>query len=184
MNIYIYIYIYIPGHTRRFDSLEYYISLRCVALWVICQSHSNGSGAIVKLPKERTQMMNAIRVLQFLLYKLFVINNDPAAPIANSMAWTCSVWAHYVHSTISNTLTPLLLVPHICVSESGQHWFRKWLVAYSAPSHCLNQCCVIVNGNHRNKLQWNFDQKYFHSKKCIWKYRLRKSGHLNQEEMS
>ena len=25
------------------------------------------------------------------------------------------------------------LVPHICVSESGQHWFRYWLVAYSAP---------------------------------------------------
>ena len=48
---------------------------------------------------------------------------------------------------VANTLvlTHLPLVWHICVSESGQHWFRKWLVAYSAPSHYLNQCWVIVN---------------------------------------
>ena len=52
----------------------------------------------------------------------------------------------------------LPLVPHICVSESGQHWFREWLDAYSAPSHYLNQCWVTVNWNLRNKLQWNFDQ--------------------------
>ena len=32
----------------------------------------------------------------------------------------------------------LPLVPHICVIESGQHWFRKWLVTYSASSHYLN----------------------------------------------
>ena len=49
-------------------------------------------------------------------------------------------------------------MPHICVSESGQHWFRQWLVAYSAPSHYLNQCWVIVNWTHRNKLQWNLNQ--------------------------
>ena len=52
----------------------------------------------------------------------------------------------------------LPLVPHICVSESGQHWFRKWLIAYSAPSHFLNQCWVIVKWTLRNKLQWNFAQ--------------------------
>ena len=32
---------------------------------------------------------------------------------------------------------------HICVSESGQHWFRWWLLAYSVPSHYLNQCWSI-----------------------------------------
>ena len=42
---------------------------------------------------------------------------------------------------------------HICVSESSQHWLRKWLIAYSAPSHYLNQCWVIVTWTHRNKLQ-------------------------------
>ena len=55
-------------------------------------------------------------------------------------------------------LTHLPLVPHICVSQSGQHWFRKWLFAYSAPSHYLNQCWVIVNWTLRNKFQWNFNQ--------------------------
>ena len=35
--------------------------------------------------------------------------------------------------------------------------------AYSAPSHYLNRCWVIVNWTRRNKLQWNFNQntKFF-----------------------
>ena len=57
-----------------------------------------------------------------------------------------------------NDLTHLPLVPHICVSNSGQLWFRLWLVAYSAPSHYLNQSWVIVNWTIGNKLQWNFYQ--------------------------
>ena len=36
------------------------------------------------------------------------------------------------------------------------HW--QWLVAWSAPSHCLNQCWDIVNLTLRNKLQWNINQ--------------------------
>ena len=54
-------------------------------------------------------------------------------------------------------LTHLPLVPHICVVKQGQHLFRWWLVACSAPSHYLNQCWIIVNWTLRNKLQWNFD---------------------------
>ena len=38
------------------------------------------------------------------------------------------------------------LVPHICVNESVQHWFR-------ATSHYLNQCWTVVNCTLRNKLQ-------------------------------
>ena len=41
---------------------------------------------------------------------------------------------------------------HICVTNLGHHWFRWWLVAWSAPSHCLNQCCVIVNLTLGSKL--------------------------------
>ena len=47
------------------------------------------------------------------------------------------------------------LMPHICISEVGHHWFRQWLVACSAPSHCLNQCWLIINWALRNKLHWN-----------------------------
>ena len=57
-----------------------------------------------------------------------------------------------------SVLTHLPLVPHICVSESGQHWFREWLGTHSGPSHCLNQCWVIVNWTLRNKLRRNFYQ--------------------------
>ena len=49
------------------------------------------------------------------------------------------------------------IMPHICVTESGQHWFRQWFVAFSVPSHYLNQCSVIVNWTQRNTLQWNFN---------------------------
>ena len=52
-----------------------------------------------------------------------------------------SVWGLWWRTA----LTYLPLVPDICVRESGQHWFRWWLVACSAPSHYLNQCFVIVN---------------------------------------
>ena len=38
---------------------------------------------------------------------------------------------------------------------SNHHWFRQWLVAWSAPSHCLNQCWNIVNWTLENKFQWN-----------------------------
>ena len=44
----------------------------------------------------------------------------------------------------------------LCHIYAGPHWFR--LVAYSAPSHYLNQCWVIANWTPRNKLQWNTNQ--------------------------
>ena len=47
---------------------------------------------------------------------------------------------------------------HIFGSKLGHHWLRSSLVAWSAPSHYLNQCCNIVNWTLRNKLEWNFNQ--------------------------
>ena len=49
-------------------------------------------------------------------------------------------------------------VAHICVSKLDHHWFRWWLVAWSAPSHYLKQWWYIVNWIPRNKLQWNFNR--------------------------
>ena len=49
-------------------------------------------------------------------------------------------------------------MPHICVSESCQHWFRWWLTAHSAPSHYQTQCFDIVNWTLRSKRHWNFNQ--------------------------
>ena len=87
------------------------------------------------------------------------------------------------HMLGAKPLSHLPLVLHICVSESGQHWFRQWLVAHSAPSHYLNQCWVIVNWTIsmlRRTSQWNFNQntKLLIHEKCIWNHRLRNGGHF------
>ena len=34
-------------------------------------------------------------------------------------------------------------VPQICVSESGEYWFRQWLVAFWAPSHYLTHIGLL-----------------------------------------
>ena len=49
-------------------------------------------------------------------------------------------------------------VTHICISKLDNHWFRYWLVAWSAPTHHLNQCWFIVNWKLTNKFQWNFNR--------------------------
>ena len=41
------------------------------------------------------------------------------------------------------------------------HWFRQWLVAWTTPSHYVNQCWNIVNWTFRNKLQWNFHRNSY-----------------------
>ena len=41
--------------------------------------------------------------------------------------------------------------------QINHHWFRQWHVAWTAPSHYLNQCWNIVNWTLGNKLQWNFN---------------------------
>ena len=72
----------------------------------------------------------------------------------------------FMHAASEDLETMLVLaihccynnVPHICVSESAQHWFRKWIVAYSVPIHYLIQCLVIINWTIRNNLQWIFNQ--------------------------
>ena len=37
------------------------------------------------------------------------------------------------------------LVPHICDSESGQHWIRWWFVAFSTPAHYLSKCLFFMS---------------------------------------
>ena len=69
-------------------------------------------------------------------------------------------YGHFIWASMSykiSSLTHLTLVPHICVNESGQHWFRLWLCTYSVTSHYLNQCWVIANWTLGDKLQWNFN---------------------------
>ena len=66
-----------------------------------------------------------------------------------------------------NGLTHGGRVTHICVNILDHHWFRSWLVAWSAPSHYLNQCWDIVNWTLRNKLQWHLNERHIFSFKKI-----------------
>ena len=76
------------------------------------------------------------------------------------------------NSRVADDLANLSLMLHIRVSESRQHCFRWWLVAYLVSSHYRNQCWVIFNWTRRNKIQWNFDKNtVYYSRKIILKYR-------------
>ena len=57
-------------------------------------------------------------------------------------------------------------MPHIRVSQSGQHLIRKWLVACSAPSNYMDLCWRIVNWTLRNKLQRKLNKRLY--MKCVW----------------
>ena len=59
----------------------------------------------------------------------------------------------------------------------NQNWPRQLFVAYSAPSHCLNQCWRIADFTHiRNMFQIWVNAKYF-SRNCIRKcHNMHKSG--------
>ena len=64
-----------------------------------------------------------------------------------SMPTLCLLMAchRYMLGICRNSLTHWGRVTHICVSTLDHNWFRYWLVACSAPSHYLNQCCHILN---------------------------------------
>ena len=55
-----------------------------------------------------------------------------------------------------NVLTHGDGVAHACVSKLGHHWFRKWLVVFSAQSRFLDQRLIIINhGEFRGNLILN-----------------------------
>ena len=64
---------------------------------------------------------------------------------------------------------------HICVSKLFHHWFRQWLVAWTAPSHYLKQCWNVINWTIRNKPHWNLNRNpyiFFQENAfqyCVWK---------------
>ena len=65
---------------------------------------------------------------------------------------------------------------YICVGESDQHWFRKWLVAYSASNRYLNQCWVTVNLTLKSKLRWSGGDELTHRPMEEWHYNNRIPG--------
>ena len=52
-------------------------------------------------------------------------------------------------------------VMHLCLCKLNIILFQIWLVAWSTPSHYLNQCWNIANWTLRNKLQWNLNRNSY-----------------------
>ena len=65
----------------------------------------------------------------------------------------CHSLAMVMTAKFQEQLINLPLEPHIYVSELGQHWLRYWLVAWSALSHCLNQCWVGSLGTNLSEIR-------------------------------
>ena len=75
-------------------------------------------------------------------------------PNTNETTWKITEYKPKKSTNDINSLRP-----HAYMRQwSNHHRFRYWLVAWSAPSHYLNQCRNIVNWTLENKLQWNFNQ--------------------------
>ena len=55
-----------------------------------------------------------------------------------------------------------------CLSDLGHHWFRWWIVAYSALSHYLYQCRCVANAKVLMKFQLKYE--YLRGRKCTCKY--------------
>ena len=98
--------------------------------------------------------------------------------VIDGLTWYNEEMADICYSNVSSCswcLTRLPLVPHICVGGSRQHWLSPvrrqviiWINAWG-----------IVNWNLRNNsVKFKSRYKTFHSRKCIWKYRLRNGDHF------
>ena len=85
--------------------------------------------------------------------------------------------------THSVNLTRLSLVPHICVSELPQHWFRQWLVAclFGAkplPEPMLAYC--QLDSWEQISVKFESEFCHIHSRKLIWKCCLPLSAILSR----
>ena len=72
---------------------------------------------------------------------------------------------------------------HSYVRKLDHHCFKKWLVAYSAPSHYLNHCGNIVNCNPRNFNEILVEIHTFSFTKIHLKMSSGKCGHFVSASM-
>ena len=84
------------------------------------------------------------------VFAVTILWNYMVVPMPVNWYWFWRIWVNW-HKT------HLGRVRHIYVIKLGHYWFRKWLVAWTAPGHYLNQCWN-VNWTMSKKFQWNFNQ--------------------------
>ena len=60
------------------------------------------------------------------------------------------------------------IITHMYGDERDHIWFKRWPVAYSGPSHCLNQWLLVVTTTLSIKTQWNWKRKNYFLSPFIW----------------
>ena len=101
----------------------------------------------------------------YVLYYLLLLRNLVQLSINTFSCHLSSYYYHTVHPCY-NSLRPSDAYMR---QWAKHHWFRWWFVAWSVPSHYLNQSWNIVNLNLRNKFQWNVNRNsYFFSQESAF----------------
>ena len=86
----------------------------------------------------------------------------------------------------------IIFITEVIINSSppSAPYMRKWtgpslVQAYSAPSHYLNQCWIIVNWTPGNKFQWNLNRNYiiFIQENAFENVVCQNGGHFVQGEM-
>ena len=67
----------------------------------------------------------------------------------------------------------------ICITKPGHHWFRKWFVTCSVPSHYLNQCLLLVIEHLKTNFgKILFEIQTFSFKEMMLKCHLQNDDHF------
>ena len=112
---------------------------------------------IIKIRRSWYVLIFMMGILTLVRYALYIDTDSGRASLhgvqMNTMKVHCILWWH-CHYCI-NSLRPSDAYMR---QWSNHRWFIWWLVAWSAPSHYLNQWWIIVNWTLGNKFQWNFNR--------------------------
>ena len=80
------------------------------------------------------------------------IKSYPSSNLCASHRGVIIVNTYFLNQGIVN----LLRLSHAYMRQlTNNHFFRRWLVTWPAPSHHLNWCWNIVNWIQKNRLPWN-----------------------------
>ena len=102
-------------------------------------------------------LINKGKCIRWICYKVFMYSQTKEYT-TESYAYVMEYFWSKVHIWVVNSLRPSDAYMR---QQIYHHWFRYWLVAWTAQSHYLNQCLNIINCTLRNKRQWNLNQNWY-----------------------
>ena len=132
---------------------------------------------------------------------------DEKSTLIQVMAWCRQATSHYLKQCWPGSMTPNgvtrghwvnVSVPHFLITQSLAHWGRATHICVGkltiigsdnglAPGRCQAIIWTSAGISLNGPLGTNFNEtliwiQHFHSRKCIWKCRLRNGVHLSQPQ--